>query len=85
MLHIVKTANTVPKSFENYCTIKRLSGRGDLAQTEKSIFDNAGIDFKINESFMSISAKNVVRGLHFQLHNSQAKVVCAFGGLGCNS
>lgn len=52
---------------------------------EKSIFDNAGIDFKINESFMSISAKNVVRGLHFQLHNSQAKVVCAFGGLGCNS
>lgn len=42
---------------------------------EKSIYAEHGIDFKCDETFFSTSAKNVVRGLHFQLHNPQAKLV----------
>ena len=47
---------------------------------EKDVYANAGIDFQLNETFASISAKNVVRGLHFQLHNPQAKLVCVLKG-----
>lgn len=47
---------------------------------EKDIYAEAGIDFKLNETFASVSAKNVVRGLHFQIHNPQAKLVCVVKG-----
>lgn len=47
---------------------------------EKDIYAKAGIDFKLNETFASVSAKNVVRGLHFQTHNPQAKLVCVVKG-----
>lgn len=47
---------------------------------EKDIYSNAGIDFQLNETFASVSAKNVVRGLHFQTHNPQAKLVCVVKG-----
>lgn len=47
---------------------------------EKDIYVNAGIEFKLNETFASVSAKNVVRGLHFQTHNPQAKLVCVVKG-----
>lgn len=47
---------------------------------EKDIYSNAGIDFKLNETFASVSARNVVRGLHFQTHNPQAKLVCVVKG-----
>lgn len=47
---------------------------------EKDIFADAGIDFQLNETFASASAKNVIRGLHFQLNNPQAKIVCVLNG-----
>jgi dTDP-4-dehydrorhamnose 3,5-epimerase len=47
---------------------------------EKDIYANAGIRFQLNETFASISAKNVIRGLHFQKHNPQAKLVCVLQG-----
>ena len=42
---------------------------------EKDVYKEAGIDFKLNECFISTSAKNVIRGLHFQTTNPQAKLV----------
>lgn len=47
---------------------------------EKNIYANAGINFQLNETFVSVSAKNVVRGLHFQVENPQAKLVCVVRG-----
>ncbi len=47
---------------------------------EKDIYAAAGIEFKLNETFVSISAKNVIRGLHFQTHHPQAKIVCVLKG-----
>ncbi|MCM1044072.1 MAG: dTDP-4-dehydrorhamnose 3,5-epimerase [Candidatus Gastranaerophilales bacterium] len=47
---------------------------------EKDIYSNAGIKFQLNETFISVSAKNVIRGLHFQTHNPQAKLVCVVKG-----
>lgn len=47
---------------------------------EKDIYANAGIEFKLNESFASVSAKNVIRGLHFQTRDPQAKLVCVVQG-----
>ena len=47
---------------------------------EKNIYAKAGVEFKLNETFVSISGKNVVRGLHFQTHNPQAKLICVFKG-----
>lgn len=47
---------------------------------EKDIYANAGIEFQLNETFASVSAKNVIRGLHFQTHNPQAKLVCVVKG-----
>ena len=42
---------------------------------EKDIYQKAGINFRLNETFISVSAKNVIRGLHFQTRNPQAKLV----------
>lgn len=47
---------------------------------EKDIYAKAGINFKLNETFASVSARNVIRGLHFQIHNPQAKLVCVLKG-----
>ena len=47
---------------------------------EKKLYSEGGIEFQLNESFTSISAKNVIRGLHFQIHNPQAKLVCVVKG-----
>lgn len=47
---------------------------------EKDIYKDGGIDFQLNETFASVSAKNVIRGLHFQTNNPQAKLVCAIKG-----
>ena len=47
---------------------------------EKDIFNNAGIDFSLNETFFSINSKNVLRGLHFQLSNPQKKLICVLQG-----
>lgn len=47
---------------------------------EKDIYAEAGIVFQLNETFASVSAKNVTRGLHFQLNNPQAKLVSVVHG-----
>ncbi len=47
---------------------------------EKDTYKAAGIEFSLNETFVSVSANNVIRGLHFQTHNPQAKLVCVVKG-----
>jgi len=47
---------------------------------EKDLYKNAGIEFNLNETFASMSAKNVIRGLHFQTNKPQAKLACVLKG-----
>lgn len=47
---------------------------------EKDIYKAAGIEFHLNETFISLSTKNVIRGLHFQTHAPQAKLVTVSRG-----
>lgn len=47
---------------------------------ERDIYESAGITFSVNETFMSKSSKNVIRGLHFQTNNPQAKLVTVISG-----
>ena len=47
---------------------------------EKDFFSAAGIQFTLNETFTSRSSKNVIRGLHFQSGNPQAKLVSVVAG-----
>lgn len=47
---------------------------------EKAIFSENGILFHVDEAFASTSAKNVIRGLHFQLKKPQAKLVTVLHG-----
>lgn len=47
---------------------------------ESNIYLNNGISFQLTEMFISVSAKNVLRGLHFQLSNPQAQIVCVASG-----
>lgn len=55
--------------------------RGGFSKTfEKGFFEAAGILFNLNETFYSVSMKNVIRGLHFQTHNPQAKLVSVVSG-----
>lgn len=55
--------------------------RGGFTKTfEKDVFQKAGIVFHTNETFASRSMKNVIRGLHFQTNNPQAKLVSVISG-----
>ncbi len=55
--------------------------RGDFTKSfEKDIYAENGIDFSLNETFYSRSAKNVIRGLHFQTRSPQAKLVSVVSG-----
>lgn len=55
--------------------------RGGFTKSfEKDIYRGAGIEFQLNETFASRSMKNVIRGLHFQTHNPQAKIVSVVTG-----
>lgn len=47
---------------------------------EKDCFAKSGIEFELNETFVSYSKKNVIRGLHFQTHNPQIKIVSVVSG-----
>jgi len=47
---------------------------------EATIFQDNGIDFRVDESFVTVSARNVVRGLHFQDEKPQAKLVTVLKG-----
>lgn len=66
------------------CLISSFSSgdsRGGFAKCfEKEIYAAAGIEFKLNETFVSTSRENVIRGLHFQIHHPQAKIVCVLKG-----
>ncbi len=55
--------------------------RGEFTKSfEKDIYACAGIDFSLNETFYSKSAKNVIRGLHFQTLDPQANLVSVAAG-----
>lgn len=55
--------------------------RGGFTKTfEKNIFKQHEIDFNVSETFASFSAKNVIRGLHFQTNSPQAKLVSVLSG-----
>jgi dTDP-4-dehydrorhamnose 3,5-epimerase len=47
---------------------------------ERGVFAEYGIEFHCDEEFISCSAKNVIRGMHFQLRYPQAKIVGVFKG-----
>lgn len=51
-----------------------------LKNFEQNIFLEHGIEFQSTESFISCSAKNVIRGMHFQLNEPQAKLVGVYRG-----
>ncbi len=55
--------------------------RGGFTKSfEKDIYKSAGIEFELTETFSTRSMKNVVRGLHFQTHNPQTKLVSVVAG-----
>ncbi len=47
---------------------------------EKKIYEDHGIKFHIDEVFISESSKNVIRGIHFQMNEPQAKIVTILEG-----
>ncbi len=47
---------------------------------EKETFMIGGIKFSLDETFVSTSARNVIRGIHFQLSRPQAKLVSVLSG-----
>ncbi|WP_118972377.1 dTDP-4-dehydrorhamnose 3,5-epimerase family protein [Taibaiella koreensis] len=50
---------------------------------QHSIFAHEGIDFRLQESYFSLSAKDVIRGMHFQLppHDHAKVVYCPSGAI----
>jgi dTDP-4-dehydrorhamnose 3,5-epimerase len=58
--------------------------RGVFNKTyQKHLFDKAGIDFQLKESYFSLSKKDVIRGMHFQTppHQHSKIVYCPSGGI----
>lgn len=47
---------------------------------ENGIFEENGIKLNISECFITKSQKNVLRGMHFQLHHPQTKLVTVVSG-----
>lgn len=55
--------------------------RGAFCKTfVSSAYENAGIDFNDVEHYISKSKKSTIRGMHFQVHNPQAKLVTVING-----
>ena len=55
--------------------------RGNFSKSfVKDELKRIGVDFNISETFSSKSAKNVIRGLHFQTHKPQAKIITVLSG-----
>ncbi len=55
--------------------------RGEFSKSfEKEIYLKNGIDFSVSETFYTVSMKDVVRGLHFQKHCPQAKLISVVSG-----
>jgi dTDP-4-dehydrorhamnose 3,5-epimerase/CDP-3, 6-dideoxy-D-glycero-D-glycero-4-hexulose-5-epimerase len=58
--------------------------RGNFTKTfQHSFFRQAGIDFQLQESYFSLSRKEVIRGMHFQLppHDHAKIVYCPQGSI----
>ena len=58
--------------------------RGSFIKTfQDSFFKEAGIDFDLKESYFSVSHKDVIRGMHFQLppHHHAKIVFCPHGAI----
>lgn len=47
---------------------------------EKVLYEKTNIEFNVSESFISSSKKNVIRGMHFQYHNPQSKLISVLKG-----
>ena len=77
----------IPTELPGLCLIRpRLfqDARGSFVKTyHRDAFRKAGLDFAPREEFFSTSAKNVLRGMHFQLPPAaHAKLVyCLAGGV----
>lgn len=55
--------------------------RGSFVKNfEKNEFIDNGISFDCTETFISSSTRNVIRGLHFQTHGPQTKIVGVISG-----
>lgn len=53
---------------------------GSIKCFEKQLYARRGIAFELSETFVSVSQKNVIRGLHFQSRHPQAKLVSVLQG-----
>lgn len=51
-----------------------------LKSFERNIYKELKLENIISEDFESFSSKNVIRGMHFQIHNPQIKMVRAITG-----
>lgn len=47
---------------------------------EKDVYKKLGLDYELNETFITKSKKNVIRGLHFQTREPQSKLVSVITG-----
>jgi dTDP-4-dehydrorhamnose 3,5-epimerase len=77
--------NEIKKVFiEDVYLIKpklHLDYRGKLIKLlHKSSFKKIGINFEVMEVFITYSSKGVLRGMHFQLVNPQAKLINVIRG-----
>jgi dTDP-4-dehydrorhamnose 3,5-epimerase len=58
--------------------------RGSFSKSfHHTVFQEHGIDFQLKESYFSISGKDVIRGMHFQLppHHHSKVVFCPLGAI----
>lgn len=58
--------------------------RGVFVKTfHETILKNAGVEFNLRESYFSLSKKDVIRGMHFQLppHHHAKVVFCPYGAI----
>ena len=45
------------------------------------ILDETGVDFTVAQANHSLSTKHILRGLHYQVKNAQAKIIWATSGI----
>jgi dTDP-4-dehydrorhamnose 3,5-epimerase len=61
-----------------------LDDRGSFVKTfHATLLKDAGIDFELKESYFSVSRKDVIRGMHFQLppHQHSKIIFCPQGAI----
>lgn len=65
---MVKIEETILDGVYIISNFNATDDRGLFVKTyNKELFDAQNIDFEIKESYFSVSKKNVIRGMHFQL------------------